>query len=190
MGMPAIATMVEADPYLSMPAAERLSAFKARRARFDRACIVRARELALKCLVANESPLLRDFAFTPPIDYTGMWFFDLVAFGERWQPSLGKPKPPTIDDIMRVCAELYGVKVLDIKSHRRTADVVRPRQVAFYLCKHLTRKSLPEMSRLFGGRDHTTAIHAIRKIGGLIATDETLKKQVDYLTAKLGGAVA
>lgn len=189
MGMPAIATMVEADPYLSMPAAERLCAFKARRARFDQVRIQRFTDMALKCLVAAESPLLRDYPFVPPIDYSGMWFLDLVEFGERWQPSLGAARPPTIEEIQRAVADLYKVKVLDLKSSRRTADVVRPRQVAFYLCKQLTSKSLPEMGRRFGGRDHTTAIHAIRKISALVEKDEALRVQVNYLTAKLGGSV-
>lgn len=147
-------------------------------------------EARARCQVALESPLLRLDPFVPPVDYTRMWFSDLVAFGERWQPSEGKPRPPDILEIQRACAEFYKVKVLDLKSARRTAGVVRPRQVAFYLCKQLTRKSLPEMGRHMGHRDHTTALAAIRKISKLILSDECLNTQILYLTSKLGGPVA
>ena len=69
----------------------------------------------------------------------------------------------------------------DLISARRARVVARPRQVAMYLCKMLTSKSLPEIGRGFGGRDHTTVIHAVRKIEELMATDGQLAEDVENL---------
>ena len=66
-------------------------------------------------------------------------------------------------------------------SSRRTANVVRPRQVAMYLAKLLTLRSLPEIGRRFGGRDHTTVLHAVRKIEGLSNADNTLAQELELL---------
>ena len=75
-----------------------------------------------------------------------------------------EPKRVKIEDIQRVVARQYNVSRSDLLSSRRTANVVRPRQVAMYLAKTLTLRSLPEIGRRFGGRDHTTVLHA-RQIG-------------------------
>ncbi len=75
-----------------------------------------------------------------------------------------EPKRVRIEDIQRVVARQYNVSRADLLSSRRTANVVRPRQVAMYLAKVLTLRSLPEIGRRFGGRDHTTVLHAVRKI--------------------------
>ena len=75
-----------------------------------------------------------------------------------------EPKRVRIEDIQRVVARQYNVSRADLLSSRRTANVVRPRQVAMYLAKILTLRSLPEIGRRFGGRDHTTVLHAVRKI--------------------------
>ena len=75
-----------------------------------------------------------------------------------------EPKRVKIEDIQRVVARQYNVSRADLLSSRRTANVVRPRQVAMYLAKTLTLRSLPEIGRRFGGRDHTTVLHAVRKI--------------------------
>ena len=75
-----------------------------------------------------------------------------------------EPKRVKIEDIQRVVARQYNVSRSDLLSSRRTANVVRPRQVAMYLAKTLTLRSLPEIGRRFGGRDHTTVLHAVRKI--------------------------
>ena len=66
-------------------------------------------------------------------------------------------------------------------SSRRTANVVRPRQIAMYLAKTLTLRSLPEIGRRFGGRDHTTVLHAVRKIEGLVGNDAVLAEEVEIL---------
>ena len=91
------------------------------------------------------------------------------------------PKRVRVEDILRVVAKHYNVTRADILSQRRTANVVKPRQIAMYLAKSLTLRSLPEIGRRFGGRDHTTVLHAVRKIDGLIATDRTLADEIESL---------
>jgi chromosomal replication initiator protein len=92
-----------------------------------------------------------------------------------------EPRRVKIEDIQRVVAKHYNVTRADILSLRRTATVVKPRQVAMYLSKTLTPRSLPEIGRRFGGRDHTTVLHAVRKIEGLVGRDSTLAEEVDLL---------
>ena len=90
-----------------------------------------------------------------------------------------------IEDIQRVVARHYNVSRSDLVSARRTANVVRPRQIAMYLAKMLTLRSLPEIGRRFGGRDHTTVLHAVRKIEGLIGTDIALAAEIEALKGQL-----
>ena len=79
----------------------------------------------------------------------------------------------------------YNVSRADLLSSRRTANVVRPRQVAMYLAKTLTLRSLPEIGRRFGGRDHTTVLHAVRKIEGLVSNDAMLADEIEVLKRQL-----
>ena len=92
-----------------------------------------------------------------------------------------EPRRVKIEDIQRIVAKHYNVSRADILSLRRTATVVKPRQVAMYLAKSLTPRSLPEIGRRFGGRDHTTVLHAVRKIEGLVGRDSSLAEEVDLL---------
>ncbi|MGJ4941198.1 chromosomal replication initiator protein DnaA [Bradyrhizobium sp. HKCCYLS1011] len=96
-----------------------------------------------------------------------------------------EPKRIKIEDIQRVVARQYNVSRSDLLSSRRTANVVRPRQVAMYLAKTLTLRSLPEIGRRFGGRDHTTVLHAVRKIEALVGKDTTLSEEVESLKRQL-----
>jgi hypothetical protein len=82
-----------------------------------------------------------------------------------------EPRKLRVEHIQRAVALHYKIERDDLLSHRRTAPVMLPRQVAMYLAKRLTLKSLPEIGRRFGGRDHTTILHAVRKIGGLVKRD-------------------
>ena len=91
----------------------------------------------------------------------------------------------TIDDIQRKVAEHYNIRLSEMGSARRTRVVARPRQVAMYLSKILTPHSLPDIGRKFGGRDHTTVIHAVRKIEELKAADHSLAEDIDLLTRLL-----
>ncbi|MBV8594104.1 MAG: chromosomal replication initiator protein DnaA, partial [Caulobacteraceae bacterium] len=86
-----------------------------------------------------------------------------------------EPKRVKIEEIQKLVASHYSVSRADILSSRRTAVVVKPRQVAMFLAKALTMRSLPEIGRRFGGRDHTTVLHAVRKIEQLAASDATLR---------------
>jgi chromosomal replication initiator protein len=91
----------------------------------------------------------------------------------------------TIDEIQKRVAEHYNIRLSDMHSARRARAVARPRQVAMFLCKQLTPRSLPEIGRKFGGRDHTTVMHAVRKIEELRATDRTLAEDVELLRRML-----
>jgi chromosomal replication initiator protein len=96
-----------------------------------------------------------------------------------------EPKRVKIEDIQKLVATHFNVSRADILSSRRTANVVRPRQIAMYLSKALTLRSLPEIGRRFGGRDHTTVLHAVRKIDGLAAKDTTLSEEIELLKRML-----
>lgn len=95
-----------------------------------------------------------------------------------------------ISNIQRVVAKHYGVSIQDLLSARRTAEIVRPRQVGYYLAKVLTSKSLPEIGRRFGGRDHTSALSGIRKIERLRKADAVLEADLQHLASVLGGSLA
>ena len=96
-----------------------------------------------------------------------------------------EPKRVKIEDIQKLVANHYQVSRSDLLSSRRTATVVRPRQIAMYLSKVLTLRSLPEIGRRFGGRDHTTVLHAVRKIEGLSGRDTTLSEEIELLKRML-----
>ncbi len=94
---------------------------------------------------------------------------------------LREPKRVKIEDIQKLVANHYNVSRADILSSRRTATVVRPRQIAMYLSKALTLRSLPEIGRRFGGRDHTTVLHAVRKIEALSGKEAALAEELELL---------
>jgi len=92
-----------------------------------------------------------------------------------------EPRRIKIDDILRVISRHYGVTRSDILSERRNRSIVLPRQVGMYLAKRLTARSLPEIGRRFGGRDHTTVLHAIRKIEKEISDNQILREDLGIL---------
>ncbi len=91
----------------------------------------------------------------------------------------------SIEDIQRKTAEFYKLDVRDFHSPQRARRVARPRQVAMYLSRKLTTRSLPEIGRRFGGRDHTTVLHACRRIEALCAEDALFRQEVDFLRQML-----
>jgi len=91
----------------------------------------------------------------------------------------------TIDEIIRKVADHYNIRMTDMLSPRRVRTIARPRQVAMFLAKRLTSKSLPEIGRRFGGRDHTTVIHAVKKIEELRAIDNQISEDVELLRRML-----
>jgi len=92
-----------------------------------------------------------------------------------------------VENIQKTVADYYKIKVADMYSKKRPANIARPRQIAMYLSKELTQKSLPEIGEMFGGRDHTTVLHAVRKIGGERQTNAELNHQLHVLEQTLKG---
>lgn len=129
---------------------------------------VRELEGALKRVIANSHFTGR--AITP--DFVRESLKDLLALQD---------KLVNIDNIQRIVAEYYKVKISDLLSKRRNRSIARPRQVAMSLAKELTSHSLPEIGDAFGGRDHTTALHAIRKIKELQDTDSDIREDYKQL---------
>ena len=129
-----------------------------------------------------EGALTRLFAFASLVgrridmELTQECLSDLLRSSER---------KVTIEDIKRKVCDHYNLRLSDLTSARRARSVARPRQVAMYLCKSLTSKSLPEIGRGFGGRDHTTVIHAVRKIEELKLTDSALAEDIELLRRML-----
>jgi chromosomal replication initiator protein len=91
----------------------------------------------------------------------------------------------TIEEIQRKVAEHYNIRLTDMSSARRSRQVARPRQVAMYLAKQLTSRSLPEIGRRFGNRDHTTVLHAVSRVAELMATDAAFAEDVELLRRML-----
>ena len=92
---------------------------------------------------------------------------------------------PSIDQIQRQVAAHYRIKLSEMFSASRARALARPRQVAMYLCKQLTTSSLPTIGRQFGGRDHTTVMHAVNRIEELKARDESLAEDIELLRRTL-----
>ena len=92
-----------------------------------------------------------------------------------------------VENIQKTVADFYKIKVADMYSKKRPASIARPRQIAMYLAKDMTKKSLPEIGELFGGRDHTTVLHAVRKIGAERSVNPELNQQLHVLEQTLKG---
>ena len=93
----------------------------------------------------------------------------------------------SVENIQKTVADFYKIKVADMYSKKRPTSIARPRQIAMYLAKELTQKSLPEIGELFGGRDHTTVLHAVRKISGERQQQTELNQQLHVLEQTLKG---
>jgi chromosomal replication initiator protein len=93
----------------------------------------------------------------------------------------------SVENIQKTVADFYKIKVADMYSKKRPASIARPRQIAMYLAKDMTKKSLPEIGELFGGRDHTTVLHAVRKIGEERQRNSELNQQLHVLEQTLKG---
>lgn len=133
---------------------------------------VRDLEGALNSLIANA----RFSGRTIDLDYTQEILRDVLAVHDRLI---------TIENIQKLVADFYQLRVADLLSKRRTRSIARPRQMAMYLAKQLTEHSLPEIGNAFGGRDHTTVLHACRKIKALCETDGRLREERSRLMREL-----
>ncbi len=110
---------------------------------------------------------------------------DLAAVALKDIVPNSKPKVITINDIQKVVGEHFSVKLEDFKAKKRTKSVAFPRQIAMYLSRELTEFSLPKIGNEFGGRDHTTVIHAHEKISKLLSSDIEFQKQVEEIKEQL-----
>lgn len=133
---------------------------------------VRDLEGALNSLIANA----RFSGRSIDLDYTQEILRDVLAVHDRLI---------TIENIQKTVADFYQLRVADLLSKRRTRSIARPRQMAMFLAKALTEHSLPEIGNAFGGRDHTTVLHACRKIESLCETDGRLREERARLTREL-----
>ncbi|SNR33940.1 chromosomal replication initiator protein DnaA [Paracoccus sediminis] len=129
---------------------------------------VRVLEGALQRLFAHASLLRREIT----LEVAQECLADILRTNDR---------KISIDDIQRKVAEHYNIRLADMVGPKRARNVARPRQIAMYLSKQLTSRSLPEIGRRFGGRDHTTIMHGIRKIEELLADDKTIAEDVAML---------
>lgn len=116
---------------------------------------------------------------------SGFTFIDGEAFYFIGPYMVPYRRGPLISVIQGVVADYYHIPLGEMRSARRTREVARPRQVAMYLSKRLTSQSLPEIGRRFGGRDHTTVIHALRQIERLKALDSELALDIRTLSDAL-----
>ncbi len=133
---------------------------------------VRELEGALTRIVAHATLVGRDIT----LESTQDLLRDLLRANDR---------RVTIDEIQKKVADYYNVRISDMHSPRRARAVARPRQVAMYLCKTLTQRSLPEIGRKFGGRDHTTVMHAVKKVEELMIEEKTIAEDIDLLRRML-----
>jgi chromosomal replication initiator protein len=99
----------------------------------------------------------------------------------------GGDRRVTVDEIQKATAEHFALKQADLLCERRTRAIARPRQIAMYLAKTLTTRSYPDIGRRFGGRDHTTVLHAVRRIEALKAEDPSMTADIEAITRKLKG---
>ena len=106
---------------------------------------------------------------------------DAAAHAMRDLIQRAESRPVRIEDILKAVSQLYNVPKTELLSARRARSVVRPRQIGMYLAKRLTSRSLPEIGRRFGGRDHSTVLHAVRKIEKQLEQDDALKQEIDLL---------
>ncbi len=106
---------------------------------------------------------------------------DIAEFAIADLVGAREPRRIRIEDIQKVVARHYNVSKHDLLSARRTRTIVRPRQIAMYLAKTMTPRSFPEIGKRFGGRDHTTVLHAVRKIEGMVSEDQTLAQEIELL---------
>ena len=95
------------------------------------------------------------------------------------------PVRPTVAAIQEEVARYYMLPTIEMRSQRRAIRIARPRQVAMYLCRELTEHSLPNIGRLFGGRDHSTVMHAIRRVEDIAIRDALFERDLGHLKERL-----
>ena len=169
--------------------ATRLAILKSRAAEFARARGLAVSDDVLDHIADSEENSPRDLvgAFNKVATYADLTKQPLTL--EAARHILGQAtvaaKKTSIEDIQRKTAEFYKLELRDFQSPQRSRRVARPRQVAMFLARDLTMRSLPEIGKRFGGRDHTTVLHACRRIAALCEEDGTFKEEVNFLRSVL-----
>lgn len=163
-----IAILVRDDPWLTMLPEGRLIAFRQRR---ERLYGNRPRDIAPEAVAAQTDPPRQ----LPPMKEP---WFQIIEMGHE---------NIMLADIVKACARRYKVTISDLLSVRRDGRIVRARQVAFWLTKFFTSRSMPDIGRRIGGRDHTTVLYAVAKISRLRKTDTCLEMDLRTIAASLGG---
>ncbi|EQD40483.1 chromosomal replication initiator protein DnaA, partial [mine drainage metagenome] len=163
-----VAILMSKSRQFGMPVPEEVAFFIAKRIRSN----VRELEGALRRVIANAR-----FTGRPvTLEFTKEALKDLLSL---------QAKLVTIENIQKTVADYYKVRVADLLSKRRSRSVARPRQVAMALAKELTSQSLPEIGDAFGGRDHTTVLHACKRIKGLRDIDVRMSEDYSNLLRTL-----
>lgn len=169
--------------------ATRLAILKSRAAEFARARGLAVSDDVLDHIADSEENSPRDLvgAFNKVATYADLTKQPLTL--EAARHILGQAtvaaKKTSIEDIQRKTAEFYKLELRDFQSPQRSRRVARPRQVAMFLARELTMRSLPEIGKRFGGRDHTTVLHACRRVAALCEEDGTFKEEVNFLRSVL-----
>ncbi|MCK1541422.1 hypothetical protein IVB12_05375 [Bradyrhizobium sp. 179] len=188
--MESITALVHDDPYMRMTPQQRIAERKMRRQNFFGQRPPKPNTATLIVVPPADpiDPAIRIWieakkeTFAQPWCHC-MWFFDLIVRSQQPTHSLPKPRFARIEMIQRVLVKYYGITLAELLSHRRTQNIVRPRQKGFFLAKVLSNKSLPEIGRRFGGRDHTTVLHGIRQVEAKMASDPAFAAEVAELRA-------
>jgi chromosomal replication initiator protein len=152
-----------------------------RRARLARLGAIPTNSVVSKLTEAQVVPLRSEKKFVvPPVEffYPNFWCWDLVTSTNRIIPS--------IQNIQNVVANEFNISVRDMVSQHRTKNLILPRHIALYLAKELTEFSYPVIGRFFGGRDHSTIIHAIQKIEARLLSEPDLVRTIDRLRSLFG----
>ena len=152
--------LLDNDPYLKLSPKERISARRERRSKFPIGWS------------EPSSPIVEIVPELPPRSEIWFWIEEELS-------------PPKIEKIQSIVMRYYSFTRTEFVSQQRTAKLVLARQIAMYLAKTLTIRSLPEIGRLFGGRDHTTVLHSVRKIARLLETDLELVSRIEAFKLEL-----
>ena len=193
--MIAIAEYALDDPYLRMPREDRIALRQERKARLELTKLAKG-ELSFPAPEPVEIPAPVETP-TPQDDAIQAWVERQKAIPIKKAPwfsvedDLGPvgPRTPLVDEIIAATAQHYKFSMSEMLATRRFAPIVRARQVAMHLAKTLTMRSLPEIGRRFGGMDHTTILHAVRKIESLRQTDSKLENDLQAIAAAVGGSL-
>jgi hypothetical protein len=187
--MQSIANLIHDDPFLKMPKEERIALRKQRRDKLRLSDFRPVENRPVTFCIPNTPYGVRKIAPWKPkklpeaAPQYRMWFEDLVRASEA---EIIQPAAPIIEDIQRAVAFHFGVSRAALVSESKTKDLVWPRHVAMYLCNLLTNRSLPDIGRRFGGRDHTTALYAVHKIRKRVVSDLELAADVAAIKLALG----